>query len=149
LSGNLLGNWVIDGNHLNMSFAGSTAVIKADISDDDKLNNISDNTASFEVNNGALIPNPTQVLDNTRWKGSIYKNGGTLNQQLHFLPGLKLEITIDNTKFGPYAYTRSASGAVIRAPLGATYPFFGVITSAIGMKGSDSYTDYPWQAIKE
>jgi hypothetical protein len=149
LSGNLLGQWTIDGNHLSMSFSGSTAVIKADISTDDKFSNISDNTTSFEVNNGELIAYPNLVLDNTTWKGSIYKNGGAVNQQLNFLPGLKVGIKIGNTSFGPYAYTRSASGAVIRVSLGGTYPFFGVITSAIGMKGSDGDTDYPWQAIKE
>ncbi|MEO5564189.1 MAG: hypothetical protein ABIR18_12160, partial [Chitinophagaceae bacterium] len=128
-NGDATGKWVINSNQLTMNFLMPAVLqIKADISDDNMLKNIvTDNTAI--VNNGKMIINPTILLDNTVWKGEFSLSGGIQRPfQLDFMNGSKVVATEGVTKFGPYTYTRSASGAVINFDLGA-YPFFAIISS--------------------
>src|SRR6266542_4422176 len=49
LSGDYAGKWRIANRQLTMTFTGINDVIKADITDDDKLENISDNASYYEV----------------------------------------------------------------------------------------------------
>src|SRR6478609_9589040 len=62
-SGDYAGHWVIKEKELTMTFDANTVAIRATITDDDKLSNISDNTNSYEVNSGALLSNPYVNLD--------------------------------------------------------------------------------------
>ena len=64
-SGDYPGQWTLNGKQLTITFTGNSVEINADISDDDKLMNISDNTANSEINSGQLIVNPKISLDNT------------------------------------------------------------------------------------
>src|SRR6266511_5776183 len=55
LSGDYAGKWKIADRQLTMTFTAINDEIKADITDDDKLENITDNTSFYDVNSGALI----------------------------------------------------------------------------------------------
>jgi hypothetical protein len=151
LSGDYDGQWIINGKQLTITFSVSGVEIKADISDDDKLMNIADNTTSYIINSGELIANPNLPLDNTVWKGSISDNsGGTSSAlQMSFMPGLKIGLKVGNGMYGPYSYTRSPSDAIIRFQAGVGYPYFGVVTSGGEMKGSYYSFNHPWQIIKQ
>jgi hypothetical protein len=157
LSGDYIGKWSVNDKALTMSFDASTAIIKATITDDDKLAGITDNTSLYEIKSGQLIENPSIPLDNTVWTGWVYPviSTGTLTPiKLSFLPGNAIVILKAGVSFGPYAYTRSASGAVIKTTHTVinpyyTDPFFCVITSATEMKGSDAGAAFRWNAIKQ
>jgi hypothetical protein len=151
-SGDYTGKWVINDKELTMTFDVSNAEIKADISDDDKLLNIIDNTGAFEMNTGQLIINPNIPLDNTEWKGKII-TGTPYLVNMSFRPPLKVDIQISYT-YTNNSYTRSASGAVIRADIkqvgsSGSSLFFGVIISAGEMKGSEKKSNNQWQATKQ
>jgi hypothetical protein len=147
LSGDYTGHWSINDRELTLSFDANTVQIKANISDDDKLVNITDNTGAYEINSGHLIANPAMSLDNTLWKGSRANtpNGIIETYQIRFLPDNKIEIKVGNTIYSPYSYTRRAAGAAIRAAGG----FFGVLLSASEIKGSDGNAAFPWQTVKQ
>jgi len=149
MSGDYNGQWVLTGKQLTITFSGNSVEIKADISDDDKLMNITDNTANSEITNGQLIANPNISLDNTVWKGSIVYSLSSTDYQITFLPGTKLQAKYLNVNYVPDDYTRSASGAVIRTFGGGVVPIFGVIVSDKEMKGGRITTDYPWQVSKQ
>src|SRR5689334_23368726 len=69
LSGDYPGEWTVKGKSLTLHFTGSSAEIKADISDDDKLIAIMDTTPSYEINNGQLLQSSNVPLENTVWNG--------------------------------------------------------------------------------
>jgi hypothetical protein len=162
-SGDFTGQWAINGQELTMTFDVSKAAIKAGISDDDKLLNITDNTGNFEINAGQLVADPNIPLDNTLWEGKPVLASGLYGYQMEFMPALK--ITIQETYFIPPSlyqsyfypnntYKRSASGAVIRASYnaggaGAGSPFFGVIISGTEMRGSIKNPNNSWKATKQ
>jgi hypothetical protein len=147
LSGDYTGHWIIKGKELTMTFDLSPAQITADISDDDKLMNIIDNTAVFEIISGGMVAKQTLPLDNTVWKGTRTNTSTSTTQafQLSFMPAPTVEIKLANFVLGAYSYSRSASGAAIRIKGG----YFGVLMPTGEMKGSDSNPAYPWQAIKQ
>lgn len=157
LSGDYTGKWSVNDKALTMSFDANTAVIKATITDDNKLTDITDNTALYEIKSGQRIENPSIPLDNTVWNGWVYPivSTGTLTPiKLSFLPGNAITIVKAGVSFGPYAYTRSASGAVIKTNHiiinpNFTGPFFCVITSSTEMKGSDAGAPFRWNVIKQ
>ncbi len=148
LSGDYAGKWKIADRQLTMTFTAINDEIKADITDDDKLENITDNTSFYDVNSGALIASPNIPLDNTVWNGSA--NITTSKAlQLRFNTGSKVTINIENTVIKSYSYTRSTSGAVIRTTLTGGDVFFGVITINNELRGSVGKSDSPWQANKQ
>jgi hypothetical protein len=132
-----------------MTFISNGVEITADISDDNKLMNIQDNTGSYEINSGALIANPNLPLDNTIWKGSYFNGGAQQPVQLSFSPGSVLTATFGAYPVQVVTYTRSKSGAVIRYGTGGMYPFFAVITSGTEIKGCTTSSDYPLLAVKQ
>jgi hypothetical protein len=152
LTGDYAGHWVLEGKTLTITFTGNTVQIKADISDDDKLLNITDNTTASEINSGQLIIDPNISLDNTTWKGSLEQGPNpSVNIQLKFIPGSKVEFNAINLAV-TYNYTRTSSGAVIRF---STFlgPIFGIITTSSEMKGIEesglTSVHYQWQAAKQ
>jgi hypothetical protein len=147
LSGDYVGTWSINNKSLTLKFSGSSAEIKTDISDDDKFISISDNTASYEINNGQQITSPNITLENTIWKGSIV-NGTSGNMQLKFLLGVKVELTLITT-YTPFIYSRVPSGGAFRFDTGGGYFYFGVITSATTIKGSGNASQFPFQLTKQ
>lgn len=148
LSGDYAGTWVINNKSVTLKFSGSGAEIKADITDDDKFMAISDNTPSYEINNCQLITSPNISLENTIWKGSII-NGTSGSMQLKFLPGFKVELKLNNTIYAPITYTRSPSGGAFRFDTGGGYFYFGVVTSAIELKGSGNDSQFPFQLTNQ
>lgn len=145
LSGDYTGNWIVNEKLLTMTFTGNTAEIKATISDDDKLINISDNTGYYEIKSGQLILNPNIPLDNTIWKGTV----DPYTLQLSFMPSNVVEMKIGSTTYAPYSYQKSTSGGAIRIRSSATQETFGVITGSAEMKGSHKVNDFPWKATKQ
>jgi len=123
LSNNYEGHWTLDGKHLTISFTINTAKIEADITSDDKLENITDNTSFYNINSGQLIQNPKLSLENTVWKGSWVSSP----YQINFLDGSKIKMIIGTTEY-PVTYTRSASGAVIWFKA-LTYDAMGIFIS--------------------
>ena len=148
LSGDTPGQWVLDDKSLTITFTGNSVQIKAGISDDDKLVNITDNTGSSEINSGQLVEKPNQPLDNTVWKGSYFNGGSQQPLQLAFSPLAVITANFGALPTQVQTYTRSASGAVIRFG-SAMYPFFAVVTSGNELKGGTTSTDYPLQAFKQ
>ena len=161
-SGDYTGKWVINGKELTMIFDVSKAEIKANISADDKLLDITDNTGSFEMNTGQLSADPNISLDNTVWDGKPFTTN-LYSLAISFVPISKVDI--QETYFYPPSlyksyfylnntYTRPASGGVIRADIkpagnGAGSLFFGVIISGTEMKGSYINSNIQWQATKQ
>ena len=133
-----------------MTFPSS--VIKADISDDDKFLNFSDNVNIYDVNSGELITDPTIPLDNTTWSGSIVKSGASQPLQLVFTPGARVRATTGALGYTTVQYSRSASGAVIRFTATSAdftiISLFCVVTSAASMKGTE-LLNKPLQLTKQ
>jgi hypothetical protein len=134
-SGDYTGHWTTDGKQLTMTFDASSANIKANITDDDKLTNIIASSNLYIINSGELIANPNMVLDNTVWIGVFLSNTGPSSPiKLIFKPNLKVEtIRGQYNIFNVYTYTRSQSGAVLRFDV-----FFFTITSIGELKGNTS-----------
>ena len=144
-SGDYTGNWIVNDKLLTMTFTGNTAEIKATISDDDKLINISDNTEYYEIKSGQLILNPNIPLDNTIWKGTV----DPYTLQLSFMPSNVVEMKIGSTTYAPYSYQKTATGGAIRIKISPTQQAFGVITAPGEMKGIYIINDFPWKATKQ
>ncbi len=128
MSGETPGHWVLDGKTLKITFSGNSVEIKAGISDDNKLINISDNTGNSEIKSGELIVNSGVPLDNSNWIGT-----GAGGVQIAFEPAYKFKLFIGASPYGPYIYTRSASGAVIRS---VSAGIFAIVISNTEMRGS-------------
>src|SRR6266700_5670284 len=111
MSGDYPGNWFVEGKTITITFRDNSVQIKADISDDDKLMNITDNTGNSEINSGQLIVNPNISLENTVWKGSLVYAVTPDDYQLSFMPDSKVQSKYFNINYTEN-YTRSASGAV-------------------------------------
>ncbi len=149
-AGDYTGIWVLHNNHLTMNFITPSVQIKADIGEDNTLKNISSSNSSTVIN-GQLTANPTILLGNTVWNGLMSLGGTQQPFQLDFLSASQVETKVSGIKYGPYPYTRSVSGAVIKFNLGA-YPYLAVITSEKEMKGqwgTTTYNYYPWQTTKQ
>jgi hypothetical protein len=149
LSGDYMGQWAVNGQKLTMTITSNGVQITANISGDNKLMNIEDNTGSYTINSGELIANPNLPLDNTVWKGFYISGATPLSLQLKFSPGYAITANYGTLPDHKATYTRSSSGAVIRYGTGGMYPFFAVITSENQIKGSSTSSDYPLQAIKQ
>lgn len=149
LSGDYAGTWVINNKSIILKFGGSSSEIKAEISDDDKFLSISDNTASYEINNGQLMATANIPLDNTLWKGIVLGAGSVSNLQLNFLPSAKVEFILNNTNYGLFSYVRSPFGGAFRLDTGGGYYYFGVFISATQLKGSGNSSEFPFQLTKQ
>jgi len=148
LSGDYEGHWVVKGNQVTITLNGSGAQITADISDDDKLMNFSDNTELSEVNTGELIKTPIVFLDNTSWAGSVINvDVNPTAIIMNFTPDNNVEIA--HFSQGAYIYSRSASGVVLRFYIAATFKFFGVIISSNEIRGSMDVPEYQWKVTKQ
>jgi hypothetical protein len=144
LLGDYNGHWVVGGKQLVMTFDLSGVEIKADISDDDKLMNITANTSYYIVNSGDRVDKPDILLDNTIWNGTA-AGAPTI---LRFKPGLKVEGELSNNIYGSDPYKRSASGAAIKSELNPGYTLFIVVISANEMRGADN-SGFQWKMIKQ
>jgi|WetSurMetagenome_2_1015567.scaffolds.fasta_scaffold95850_2 hypothetical protein len=147
LSGDYSGHWAVTDKTITMTFDINSAQIKADITDNDRLSNITDNTEFYEIITGAIIANPGIILDNTEWIGVLYNKTSSTSQtlQFSFMQDLKVEIKVGIYSRGIFSYKRSASGAVIKDGKG----MFCIVTSGNEMKGSDASPTHPFQATKQ
>jgi hypothetical protein len=149
LSGDYPGNWGLNDKQLTMTFAGSSAVIRGEITDDGKLSNISvSNTNAYKVNSAVLVLNPNIPLEGTVWKGAGFFAVATYPLEISFLPGNKAELKINNFTHPLKTYTRSPSGTGIRISGGGT-KLFAAIISGTEMNGSSGSSDNPWKTIKK
>jgi len=149
IAGDYPGQWAINANHLTITFPALGLLITGDVSDDNKLLNIADNTSSSEINSGELVENPKLPLDNTVWKGSYFNGSSQQSLELDFLPGSVLVGKFGALPAEVVTYTRSSSGAVIQFGVGGSYPFFAIINSDSEINGSTTSSAYPLQAIKQ
>ena len=148
LSGDFEGHWVINGNQVTITLNENATQITADITDDDKLMNFSDNTELSEVNTGELIKTPIVFLDNTAWAGSVINvNVNPTAITMNFTPDNYVEI--EHFAQGAYNYSRSASGVVLRFYIAATFKFFGVIISGNEIRGSMDVPEYQFKVLKQ
>lgn len=149
LSGDYAGKWAVDKNKLTINFSSTTAIVTAEISDDNKLINIITSTPN-KVNSGELVVNPNISLENTVWNGTrIYiLTDPPKPLQFTFMPNSKVSIKVNNILYGAgiYDYTRSSSGGNFRIP-GTNH--FGVIVSGSEMKGSEFTANRLWQVVKQ
>ena len=147
ISGKYTGHWVLNGTALTLTFDANTVEVKANISGDNRLTNITDNTSVYEITSGGLVAKPDISLENTVWKGTRTNTiaGTMLAYQMNFMTGNKVEIRIGNVLDGVYSYTREAAGAAFRTGKG----IFGTIISDGEMMGSDVNAAIPWEAIKQ
>jgi hypothetical protein len=149
-SGDYPGNWVLSGKQVSMSFVGNNAIIKADITDDDKFSNITvENTNAYKVNSGALVASPAMGLESTTWDGTGFSGFSQYPYQMNFLPGGIVRLKLNNTLYPSYPYTRSASGAAIRFNTFLGPKVFAVIMSDNEIKGCMGGSVYPWRTIKQ
>lgn len=137
------GTWVINGQQLRIS---SGIKVVATISDDNKLNNIiNDSTADPKLNTGELNNNSGIALDNTVWKGSL--SGTTPELVFSFSAGSMVKVTLGIQNLYNGSYTRAGAG--IR--FGAGEPGFGVIMpNGTEIKGRYvGFTITPWKVTKQ
>jgi len=151
-SGDYKGQWTISGKDLSMIFDASTNEMRANIGDDDKLVNVTDNSGNSTINTCQFIANPNISLDDTEWKGQIV-SGTPYLLEIGFRAPLKADIRLGYT-YTNNTYTRSSSGAVIRAdimPAGAAAgtTFFGLIISESDMVGCSKNSNNQWKASKQ
>jgi hypothetical protein len=137
-------HWAIHDKQITMTFDANTAQVKADISVDDKLINITDNTGYYEINSGQIIANPDILLDNTLWKGTA----SLVPTTLRFKSGLKVEAELGDNIYGSDPYKRSASGGAIKSEVNPGYTLFCIIVSGNEMRGADNL-GYQWQLTKQ
>ena len=149
LSGDYAGTWTINNKSIIFKFSGSSSEITAEISNDDKFISISDNTPSYEINNGQLMASPNIPLDNTLWKGIILGGSTVSPLQLKFLPGAKVEFTLNTINYGLFNYFRSPFGGSFRFDTGGGYYYFGVFVSPTQTKGSGNSSEFPFQLTKQ
>lgn len=152
LSGQIPGKWVVNGKQLTMTFNTTNTIIKADIGDNNVLMNIvSTGVGSCPATSAILLEKLDLPLDNTVWKGGRGNgiNGRIAALELRFMPGLKIEIKIDNVAYGPYSYTRDPFSGAFRGTTGMNRYFFGIITSGTEIKGSDINSNFQWQVTKQ
>jgi hypothetical protein len=130
--------------------------VSATITEDEKFSAISDNTGTYEIKTCQLIKNPNIPLDNTEWAGSLIFSVGVYHGYiLSFLPDFYVLVLDGGKTYTDKNYSRSASGAVIRAAFkppsagGLDIANFGVIISDTEMVGSQGRTDITWHAIKK
>jgi len=141
--GDYTGHWALNNKQVTITFDGNSTQIKADISDDDNLVNITDNTTTSEIKNGEMTANSTITLDNSVWTGNTQIPTKAL--QLNFKTGLQATINLENTPVKTYTYTKYSSNSVIRI----STIFFGIIISGSKMKGSIDNSVFTWQATKQ
>lgn len=141
--GDYTGHWVLNNKQVTITFDGNTIQIKADISDDDNLVNITDNTTASEVKSGEMAANSNTILDNTQWNGNTEVPTKIL--QLNFKAGLLCTVNLEKTPIKTYTYTKNSSNSVIRI----STIFFGIIVSGSKMKGSIDNSVFTWQATKQ
>jgi hypothetical protein len=149
LSGDYAGKWVVKDNILTMTFDANTAYIKATITDDNKLTNITDNTGYYEINTGEISTNELMQLDDTLWQGPI-ELGTQKTLQLRFRPGLAVEPKHDNITVGggSYSYKILAGNGCIRITVNTGF-VFAVVGASNEMKGSWLKSDYPFTVSKQ
>lgn len=149
LSGDYAGKWVVKDNILTMTFDANTADIKATITDDNKLSNITDNTGYYEINTGEISTNQLIQLDDTMWQGPIIL-GEQKILQLQFRPGFAVEPKHDNITVGvgSYSYKILAGNGCIRITINTGFTF-AVVTASSEMKGSWLTSDHPFTVTKK
>jgi hypothetical protein len=149
--GDYPGNWGVTGKQLTMTFNANSAIIRADIGDDDRFSNITvSNTGAYIVNSGWQVKDTITALEGTKWLGSCYISTARYPFATSFLPGPKLELTINGFVKPLTNYTISASGAFIRYNWGiSAIPSFGVLVSASEIKGSMGGPSNPWRLSKQ
>jgi hypothetical protein len=140
--GDYTGHWALNNKQVTITFDGNSTQIKADISDDDNLVNITDNTTASEIKSGEMAAASTITLDNSLWTGNTQVPTKAL--QLNFKTGLQATINLENTPVKTYTY-KYASNTVIRI----STIFFGIIISGSKMKGSIDNSVFTWQATKQ
>jgi len=142
LSGDYAGQWTVDGNKLTLNFTTLAVKITAEISDDNKLLNITTNSPN-KVYTGKLNNNTDNLLDNTVWKET---NNSPSAVQLSFFSGEKVKLKIGSVTYAN-SYTRSSSGFIRFSNI--EYIFFGVFTSDNELSGSYNDAGNSWQAIRQ
>lgn len=149
LSGDYAGKWVVKDNILTMTFDVNIADIKATITYDNKLTNITDNTGYYEINTGEISTNELMQLDDTMWQGPI-ELGIQKTLQLRFRPGLAVEPKHDNITVGvgSYSYKILAGNGCIRITINTGF-VFAVVSANNEMKGSWLKSDYPFTVTKQ
>ena len=87
------GKWSMQGKQLILNLT-ATIQCKGDLSDDNKLINITNSNAVLTLNSGQLNSNGAMVLEGHTWKGSVtnYSGTKTINISMTFNPGLKMEV---------------------------------------------------------
>ena len=147
LAGDYAGKWVVNGQQLAIDFPALAVQVKADITDDSKLTNITTNTLNT-VNTLELIENSGMPIENTSWRGTMPTSAGTLLFGLRFKAGTQAILKGCGPEDVEISYTISVNGAFIRFTCGASN-YFGVITSGNEMKGSIDKTYDSWQVTKQ
>ena len=148
LSDDYKGTWSLDKNKLTLNFTNPAVIVNADISEDNKLANITTNTAN-KVNIGEMVTNPNIVLENTVWSGLYSVPGNSTTLQLSFLAGPSVIVKGGNNSNQAVSYKRGLSGGYIRFKSFYGGNVFGVITASGEMKGSFSNYKKYWSITKQ
>jgi hypothetical protein len=143
------GKWSLSGKQLTI-IQNSTLQSKGDISDDNKLINITNSNAFMTLNSGQLNTYGDMILDGQTWRGTVTNGAGiTTNTTLAFNAGLKLNFSLGLTTSMGLSYERV--GASVRfTSSGITY--FGVIMpNGTDIKGQThgGADKYNWQITKQ
>ncbi len=142
-AGDFSGHWMLDKKQLTITFDANSIQIHADISEDNNLVNISDNTAASEIKSGEITTTSSVTLDNSSWIG--YTQAPTKILELNFKPGLQTTINLENSPIKTYTYIQSSLSSVIRVGT----MFFAIVISGSKMKGSINNAVSTWQATRQ
>jgi hypothetical protein len=147
LSGDYSGTWSLANNKLTITFISPAVMVTANISDDNKLTDITTSSAN-KVNSGEMLASPNIALDNSTWNGSVTYPLQAYPLLLTFLNSSKVQVKFSSNPVFTADYTRSAS-SFIKFNWGSSV-FAGVISSGTLIKGSFyDGTIYTWQTTKQ
>jgi hypothetical protein len=150
LSGDYTGSWSLSGNKITLNFPSPAVIVTADITDDNKLANITSSTVN-KINSGEQVVTSNLILDNTVWKGTeTTVSGNSVSLQMNFMPGNQIKLIQNNINYGAMGYSRSQSNGAIRFRMGAgSFPFFGFNISDTEMRGTFADYRFSWQLTKQ
>ena len=141
IQGDFPGSWKIENGQITISFP-SGSIVKADISNDNKLINFQHSTGNgWAIDNAELNTTPDETIENTSWK--------TTNILLDFKASNKVNYTVGTLTYSDISYLRKAK--FIRFSAGI-WDYFIIINSSTVMTGVNQPKDdtivYPFKLGK-
>jgi hypothetical protein len=149
-SGDYIGNWKLDSNHLVLNFPSISVTVNADVAKDSTLTHITCSNSST-INSGKMLGLTSKPLIGTTWNGPYYDS----NKLLHaltfiFSDAVNVDVLMDGVS-EVYQYIVTTSGVVFRTNPRSSYfhVFFGLNNKDGVWVGTDVNPENTWTVFKQ